>query len=294
MEKRKYTQLYRTNKANSIPEVANLNEGELSININKESPMLFFKNTNNEIEKIGAMASSTGLSESHTMTQKSITDEFKLPKTYVKVDYPTLNNVTFDITDSGETLHNSIHNIDSNVSKLVGEVLKNETVVSASFNTVKESVGLTENLSYEPKVNATYIKNAKNIAEANNILDENIKALDDKMATIKPVLSDKYVKVDYPLIDNVTFNATNPGDTLDSSVHNIDSNVSTLVGEVLKNEELLANTETTIKETIGLDKNLSIGYAFAKSINLKNCQTIIDALLIIDKIINIKKEGATI
>jgi hypothetical protein len=50
--------------------------------------------------------------------------------------------------------------------------------------------------------------------------------------------------------------AAKANDKLDTVVSNLDRNVSTLIQEVLKDEEVIAASITEIKESVGLDENL--------------------------------------
>lgn len=175
MSERKQTLLYRTNTANSTPSVQELGEGELSANINSQSPMLMFKNEKNEIEKFGAMKATTGDSESVTMTQKAITNEFKLPNTYIAVDYPVLDDVQFVPTESGTTLHQSINNIDTNVSKLVTEVINDEEVLAKSFTVLRDTIGLDQNLLIGEAFKGTKLEGCKTLIEALILLSNNMK-----------------------------------------------------------------------------------------------------------------------
>ena len=62
----------------------------------------------------------------------------------------------------------------------------------------------------------------------------------------------------YPTISNtaVTFNSVSGNDTVSAAIKKLDQNISTLVDEVLKNEEVNAAAITEIKESVGLDENL--------------------------------------
>ena len=87
MDERIKISLYRTSNSGSTPNASSLADGELSMNLHKDTPMLMFKNSENEIEKVLPSLNSTGSSEYHTMTQKAITEEFILPSDY-NVEYP--------------------------------------------------------------------------------------------------------------------------------------------------------------------------------------------------------------
>ena len=66
--------LYRSDVNGRMPDVNNIATGELALNYNSESPFLLFKDTENKIQKIGSLSTTTGYSEYNTMTQKSITE----------------------------------------------------------------------------------------------------------------------------------------------------------------------------------------------------------------------------
>ena len=72
--------LYRTNTSGVSAPADSIVYGELVMNYNADTPFLMFKDTNNEIVKIGAMLNQLGDSEFHTVSQKGITDAFKLPE----------------------------------------------------------------------------------------------------------------------------------------------------------------------------------------------------------------------
>lgn len=70
--------LYRTEISGKIPNVADIAVGELALNYNVDTPFIAFKDTNNELQKIGALTNSIGDSEFVTMSQKSITEAIDL------------------------------------------------------------------------------------------------------------------------------------------------------------------------------------------------------------------------
>ena len=69
--------LYRSDVNGRMPDVNNIATGELALNYNSESPFLLFKDTENKIQKIGSLSTTTGYSEYNTMTQKSITESIE-------------------------------------------------------------------------------------------------------------------------------------------------------------------------------------------------------------------------
>ena len=70
--------LYRTDISGKTPNISDVAIGELSLNYNANSPFLAFKDTNDELQKIGALSNNTGDSEFVTMSQKAITEAIEL------------------------------------------------------------------------------------------------------------------------------------------------------------------------------------------------------------------------
>ena len=95
------------------------------------------------------------------------------------VTYPTLSNtaVTFTAVKGSDTVDAAIKQLDQNVATLVQEVLNNEEVTAAALTKHNESCGFNENAEYVANTAATYINNASNLVEADNLLDAAISNL---------------------------------------------------------------------------------------------------------------------
>ena len=87
------------------------------------------------------------------------------------ITYPEIESVSFTPAEVGDTLDFAIEKIDTNISTLVQEVLKNEEVTAAAFTEIKESAGLDENLKYVKDASANYISEATTFSEADSLLD---------------------------------------------------------------------------------------------------------------------------
>ena len=121
-----------------------------------------------------------GLLESLTISDITLSND------YNSVSYPEVVSSLFTAAKKGDTLDETVKNLDQNVSTLVEETLKNEKVVAVSFTEIKESVGLDSNLKYIVDNGATYIKDATSFSEADSILDN---ALATSVAAINQSIS---------------------------------------------------------------------------------------------------------
>ena len=102
------------------------------------------------------------------------------------VTYPTLSNtaVTFTAVDGSDKVDAAIKKLDQNVATLVQEVLNNEEVTAAALTKHNESCGFNENAEYVANTAATYINNASNLVEADNLLDAAISNLQTQIDNV--------------------------------------------------------------------------------------------------------------
>lgn len=174
--------LYRTVTSGNTPSADNIDYGELSLNYNSNTPFVAFKDDKNNIQKLGALSSTTGDSEYHTMSQKSITDAISnikhtLSDTYESVVYPTdTDGVVFTPASANMSLDEAVKQVDTNVATLVDEVLKNELVTAAAITKHNESAGFNQNGEYVVDTASTYINDARNLSDADILLDSAIKS----------------------------------------------------------------------------------------------------------------------
>ena len=190
MDERIKISLYRTSNSGSTPNASSLADGELSMNLHKDTPMLMFNNSENEIEKVLPSLNSTGSSEYHTMTQKAITEEFILPSDY-NVEYPEDTGASsFTTTLASSDIKTAIKNIDENVSKLVGATLDNEEVVAAALTKLKESAGFNSNGEYVIDSESKYLSGASTLATADKMLEIAISGFDTNVSGINTTVSE--------------------------------------------------------------------------------------------------------
>ena len=169
--------LYRTDKSGNTPLASDIEHGEITLNYNSETPFIAFKDTEDNIQKIGTLQDVYTKSEIYNKTEvDELIDgiEHKLTSEYESVEYPTTSTVSFTAATADQTLDEAIHTVETNVSTLVSEVIKDEKVIAAAITEIKESAGFDINLKYVKDSNATYISAATTLSEADSLLDNAI------------------------------------------------------------------------------------------------------------------------
>ena len=255
--------LYRTNTSGVSAPADSIVYGELVMNYNADTPFLMFKDTNNEIVKIGAMLNQLGDSEFHTVSQKGITDAFKLPEDYVSVEYPEVDSTSFTKTESGAVIYDAIKNIDQNVAILVQEVLDDEEVISKAITSLNESAGFNENCEYITPLESSIISGATSLYEADLLLGNRIENIENSLSEIEVGISDNYISTEYP---NGNFESVSSGDSLDEAIKKIENNLVDVIGE-LENSGKIDNVKFNNVEGVIENKivNLEVN---AKDISL--------------------------
>ena len=204
--------LYRTDKSGNTPLASDIEHGEITLNYNSETPFIAFKDTEDNIQKIGTLQDVYTKSEIYNKTEvDELIDgiEHKLTSEYESVEYPTTSTVSFTAATADQTLDEAIHTVETNVSTLVSEVLKDEKVIAAAITEIKESAGFDINLKYVKDSNATYISAATSLSEADSLLDNAIAGVANSIPDISvkqdkltagngiSISSDNVISLDY-------------------------------------------------------------------------------------------------
>lgn len=103
--------------------------------------------------------------------------DVKLQEDYVPIEYPTVeetDGVNFIAAKSNDDLNTIVTNLDTNLSTLAKEILKDEKAIAKALTEIKENAGFDINMQYIQNKNANYISTAKSFAEADNLLDNAI------------------------------------------------------------------------------------------------------------------------
>ena len=225
--------LYRTNTSGVSAQADSIQHGELAMNFNAETPFLMFKDTNNDIVKIGATTNVLGESELKSMSQKGVTDALKLPENYVSVEYPEVDSTSFTKTESGTVIYDAIKQVDQNVATLVQEMLDNEEVIAAAITSLNNSSGFDENCKYIAPSESYLLSGASSLYEADLFLSNKIENIENSLTDIETNISDDYAISTYPTLEgDEQFDSIVPGDSLDYAAKKLEENIITLTNEV--------------------------------------------------------------
>ena len=182
MAKKNKILLYRTNIKGSTTN--DIEFGELALNYNPESPFIMFKDNDGSVKKMGSLSDELGESEYYTMSQKAITEQVKMPSNY-NVKYPSLSNTTLKETLSDSHIKEAIENIDSNVASVSQKIIDNEDNLNTKLNHIKNSIGLTSDLSYKTQTASTYLQDSISLSNADYLLDREVKNVNDALISEK-------------------------------------------------------------------------------------------------------------
>lgn len=242
--------LYRTNTKDAVASKESLQYGEVAMNYNAETPFLMFKDSEDEIRKIGVVVNELGNSEINSISQKAVTDAFNLPEDYVAVEYPEVSDVNFIQTTASTHLYDSIKQVDQNVATLVQEVLDNEIVTAAALSQHNDSAGFDTNGKYVPHTNSKVLSGASSLDQADALLDNELSAINSKLdgtyidgdtiyikgesvdisdLQVKTTISENYEKTTYP---SEEYQQVEGNDSLDNVAKKLEENIVTLHGDM--------------------------------------------------------------
>lgn len=242
--------LYRTNTKDAVASKESLQYGEVAMNYNAETPFLMFKDSEDEIRKIGVVVNELGNSEINSISQKAVTDAFNLPEDYVAVEYPEVSDVNFIQTTASTHLYDSIKQVDQNVATLVQEVLNNEIVTAAALTQHNDSAGFDTNGKYVPHTNSKVLSGASSLDQADALLDNELSAINSKLdgtyidgdtiyikgesvdisdLQVKTTISENYEKTTYP---SEEYQQVEGNDSLDNVAKKLEENIVTLHGDM--------------------------------------------------------------
>lgn len=184
--------LYRTSVKGSTTE--KIEHGELALNYNSNSPFVMFKDSDDTIQKVGAMKSTSGTSEYHSMTQKAITEQVTMPSDY-NVTYPTVEGINLINTLSNSHTITAISNIDSNLSKIAQKIIENNESSDENTSKLTESLGLNDDLSYKQDNTLNYIGTATSLSNADSLLDDAITTVSGNVDTLSENLESEVSRI---------------------------------------------------------------------------------------------------
>ena len=220
-----------------LPTSGQLSEGEIAVNYAKGYETLSFKNNSNEIvslsvktvDDVTVNGNSVVSNKTANITMKGNTTP--VADTYTTTTYPSPFNEGAEHISATDKVDVALKKVETNISKLVNEVVDNENVVSEAISKLANSAGTIDgsnNITYVKATNAHYIKNATSVHDATVKLDSNVYSIESS-------------------VDGINSHVT----TIESSVSNLGNEVITIKGDV----NALKGDVTSIKGSINTITN---------------------------------------
>lgn len=163
---RRKIQLYRTYQLGTV--ASNIEIGEVALNYNPNSPFIMFKDSNDNIQKLGAMCGTSGTSEYFTMTQKSISDYLATEKN-ARIVQDNKIEASVGLAEDGSYIkrNNSNYINDANtIVEAIDDLDKKAKEHSDSIEAIEDFIGMNPEDGSSPKPVAEQITDAINSLDA--------------------------------------------------------------------------------------------------------------------------------
>ena len=163
---RRKIQLYRTYQLGTV--ASNIEIGEVALNYNPNSPFIMFKDSNDNIQKLGAMRGTSGTSEYFTMTQKSISDYLATEKN-ARIAQDNKIEASVGLAEDGSYIkrNNSNYINDANtIVEAIDDLDKKAKEHSDSIEAIEDFIGMNPEDGSRPKPVAEQITDAINSLDA--------------------------------------------------------------------------------------------------------------------------------
>ena len=146
--------------------------------------------------------------------------------TYSTTTFPSPFESKAEHISASDKVNVALKKVETNISKLVSEVVDNENVVSEAISKLANSAGTVDgsnNITYVKATNAHYISDATSVHDATVKLDSNVYSIGDKVTKLE---------------NNVN--------TITSDVSNLGTNYGRLNGTVGSLESIINNLQSTV------------------------------------------------
>ena len=229
-----------------LPTTGQLSEGEIAVNYAKGYETLSFKNNSNEIVSLSVKTvddvTVNGNSVVSNKTANIIMKGNTTPvaNTYTTTTYPSPFNEGAEHISASDKVDVALKKVETNISKLVNEVVDNENVVSEAINKLANSAGTIDgsnNITYVKVTNAHYIKDATSVHDATVKLDSNVYSIEDNVHTLGDAVgtltSDvSNLKTQVTNLDSEYRNLNNTDINLQDQITTLRGLITTLQGQI--------------------------------------------------------------
>jgi len=281
-----------TNNEPKLPQTTDIRYGELAINYAKGNETISLKNSNDEIVSFnigksikGVNVNNVNATIANNIASVTISGSDENVGTYTSVQYPTEFSAATNVSGS-QTIADAFNAVETTISALTKEMIKDEKAISESIIQIAESAGLeNENeISYVADTNAHYISGATTLYDADKILDSaiynvatstqnslsgvNVNGVDATVSNNKAsvVISGNnanvgtYTSVEYPSEFSAATNVSG-SQTIADAFNSVENTVSALTQIVFDDELATEKISKAIAEAAGtIDSNNEIKY----------------------------------
>ena len=228
----------------------------------QDKPCYYFKD--NEI-RLWTNQTETDISGkadiSHTHVSSAVTIESGYQPTTYPQGFTGATNV-----QSGQTVTQAFQNVESTISELTDEIIKDEKTISEAIDALTTSAGLIDDdneIKYAADTQANYISAATSLAEADSLLDAAIGNKADANHThisSAVTIESGYQPTSYPQAFTGATNVQS-GQTVTQALQNVESTISELADEIIKDEKTTDKALIALATAAGtIDSGDSIEY----------------------------------
>ena len=175
-----------------LPTSGQLDYGEIAVNYKKGYETLSLKNDNNEIVSLSVntvndvTVNGTSVVSNKTAGITMKGETIPVADTYEQTVYPSPFEANAQHIVNTDNVDEALKKVETNISKLVSEIIDDEEVSAAAILKLAETAGTINedgNVEYQKEGEAHYIKDAVSVHDATVILDEQTFSLADRIAT---------------------------------------------------------------------------------------------------------------
>ena len=184
-----------------LPTSGQLDYGEIAVNYKKGYETLSLKNDNNEIVSLSVntvndvTVNGTSVVSDKTAGITMKGETIPVADTYEQTVYPSPFEANAQHIVKTDKVSEALKKVETNISKLVSEIIDDEEVSAAAILKLAETAGTINddgNVEYQKERDAHYIKDAVSVHDATVILDEQIHNI------INRLMLEEWVDLDLP------------------------------------------------------------------------------------------------
>ena len=241
-----------------LPTTDQLSEGEIAINYAEGYETLSFKNNSNEIvslsvktvDDVKVNGNSVVSNKTANITMKGSTTP--VADTYSTTTFPSPFESKAEHISATDKVDDALKKVETNISKLVSDVIDNENVVSEAISKLANSAGTIDgsnNITYIKAKNAHYINNATSVHDATVKLDSNVFSIKGDVDTIKGSINT--ITSDVNTLKTQVTNLDSKYRNLNNTDINLQDQINKLQNQINRLQEITSSIPTM--EFVNLD-----------------------------------------